>query len=59
MFRWMRKIRIGILHAKYHRQLRNAEVCRINKDIIKFQKYVYRAEDVWRKIVILTEKNKQ
>ena len=55
---WIRKIRIGILHARYHRILRKADNSRSNQDVLAFKKYVYQAEDVWRKIVILTEKMK-
>jgi hypothetical protein len=55
---WIRKIRIGILHARYHRILRKADTARSNQDVLAFKKYVYRAEDAWRKIVILTEKMK-
>ena len=59
MFKWFRNFRIAVLHATYHRNLRKAEICQFAKDIKGFQKYVYRAEDAWRKLVILTEKNKQ
>ena len=55
--RWI-KFRIGILHAAYHRNIKRANQYRIAHDVIKFKKYIYRAEDVWRKLVILTEKIK-
>lgn len=55
----IRKIRIGLLHAAYHRNMRKAETARSNQDILKFKKHVYAAEDAWRKLVILIEKNKQ
>ena len=29
------------------------------KDIEKFKKYVYQAEDAWRQVVLLTQKNKK
>lgn len=58
MINWIRKIRIGFLHAKYHRNIKKADDARIDLDIVKFKKYVYRAEDAWRRIVILTEKMK-
>ena len=58
MFNWFRKFRISILHAKYHRAMREADLARNDRDIIKFKKYIYEAEDAWRKIVILTEKSK-
>jgi len=53
------KLRIGILHAKYHRNLKNADKVRKQHNIVKFKRYVYRAEDAWRKLVILTEKLKK
>lgn len=55
---WFRKIRIAILHAKFHRNMKLAESARINKDIGKFKQHIYQAEDAWRKIVVLTEKSK-
>jgi len=58
MFKYLRKIRIGLLHAKYHRTLKKAQIARKQQDIVKFKKYIYRAEDVWKQIVILTNKNK-
>ena len=59
MLKWINNIRIGLLHAKYHRMIRSAEQSCENKDLIKFKKYVYRAEDAWRKMVILIEKQKE
>ncbi len=53
------QIQIGLLHATYHRNMRNMEISRHEENIIAFKKYAYRAEDAWRKIVILTEKMKQ
>lgn len=52
------KFRIAILHAKFHRTMKRADKARISKDILKFKKYVYIAEDAWRKLVILTFKIK-
>ena len=52
-------IRVGFLHAKYHRFMRKAIQAQEDKNLIKFKKYVYRAEDAWRKIVILIETKKQ
>jgi hypothetical protein len=52
------KIRIGILHAAYHRNMKRADDARTNHDIVSFKKYIYQAEDAWRKIVILTNKIK-
>lgn len=54
---WIR-FRIGLLHAKFHRNMKRAEIARGNQDVIKFKKYIYRAEDAWRKLVILSEKIK-
>lgn len=59
MRKLIQKIRIGLLHAEYHRNMRKAETARSNQDILKFKKHVYAAEDAWRKLVILIEKNKQ
>jgi len=53
------RIQIGFLHAAYHRCMRRADVERKARNIVEFKKYVYRAEDAWRKIVVLTEKIKQ
>jgi hypothetical protein len=56
--KWFRKLRIGFLHASYHRNMKRAETARVQQDILKFKKYIYRAEDAWKKLVILTEKTK-
>jgi hypothetical protein len=58
MLKTLIKIRIGLLHATYHRNMKKADSARVNHDIIAFRKYIYKAEDVWRKIVILTNKIK-
>jgi hypothetical protein len=47
-----------MLHATYHRNMKRAEAARKEQNIIEFKKYIYQAEDAWRKIVILTEKTK-
>jgi hypothetical protein len=52
------KIQIGILHAAYHRNMKKADDARSKQDIVAFKKYIYQAEDAWRKIVILTNKIK-
>lgn len=52
------RFRIAILHASYHRNMRRMETARSKHDIVEFKTYAYRAEDAWRKIVILTEKLK-
>jgi hypothetical protein len=38
--------------------MKRAEHARRKQDIVEFKKYIYQAEDAWRKIVILTEKQK-
>ena len=58
MIKWWYKFRINMLHATYHRNMKRAEAARKEQNIIKFKKYIYQAEDAWRKIVILTEKTK-
>ena len=50
------RFRIAILHAAYHRNMKHMEQSRKKHDIVEFKKYAYRAEDAWRKIVVLTEK---
>jgi hypothetical protein len=57
--RWVRNIRIGLLHATYHRNLKQAELAQQQRTIEAFRTYVYKAEDAWRKLVILQEKNKK
>ena len=59
MLKWINKIRIGFLHAKYHRKMRFAISASEDKDLKKFKKYVYQAEDAWRKMVIIIEKQKE
>jgi hypothetical protein len=58
MFKWLYKIRIGWHHAAYHRYMKRADQARQKQDIVEFKKYIYQAEDAWRKIIILTEKQK-
>ena len=55
---WLRKFRIAILHAKFHRNMKKAVKAREEQDILKFKKYIYQAEDAWKQIVILTEQTK-
>lgn len=52
------KVRIGFLHAAYHRNMKKADIARSKQDIVTFKKYIYRAEDAWRQLVILTQKIK-
>jgi len=58
MITFIIKIKIGLLHATYHRNMKRADKARESRDIINFKKYIYAAEDAWRKIVILTNKIK-
>ncbi len=58
MFKIIRTIRIGFLHATYHRNMKRAQIARTQQNVVKFKKYIYRAEDAWRKLVILLNKNK-
>lgn len=53
-----RKFQIGLYHAAYHKNMKKAEIARKSRDILQFKKYIYRAEDAWRKLVIITEKTK-
>jgi hypothetical protein len=59
MFKFISRIRIGLLHAKYHRNLKHADTARKSQNIVKFKKYIYAAEDAWRKIIIINEKYKK
>ena len=59
MLKWINNLRIGLLHAKYHRCMRRMEAAREQSDLVKFKKCVYKAEDAWRRMVILIEKQKQ
>lgn len=45
----------AIYHAAYHRNMRKAELAKTKKDLKAFRKYIYRAEDAWRKIIINKE----
>jgi len=58
MLKLFYKIRIGMLHATYHRNMKRADDARTNHDIVAFKKYIYQAEDAWRKIVIIKNKTK-
>lgn len=53
------KIRIGMYHATYHRNMKRAEDARENKDLKKFQTSIYRAEDAWRKLITLIVKQQE
>jgi hypothetical protein len=52
------KFKIALLHATYHRMMKKADKARVEQDILKFKKYIYKSEDAWRKLVILTHKLK-
>jgi hypothetical protein len=39
--------------------MRRIEAAREQSDLVKFKKCVYKAEDAWRRMVILIEKQKQ
>jgi hypothetical protein len=58
LINWYRRIQIAVYHAAYHRNLKRAQTARVKQDIIAFKRYIYRAEDAWRKVVVLTEKTK-
>jgi len=58
LINWYRRIQIAFYHAAYHRNLKRAQEARVKQDIIAFKQYIYRAEDAWRKVVVLTEKTK-
>jgi hypothetical protein len=38
--------------------MKYAEVARKKQDILQFKKYVYRAEDAWKRLVIIKQKMK-
>jgi len=58
MFKVIANIRIGLLHATFHRNMNRATAARKNHDIVKFKRYIYAAEDAWRKLVTIKEKYK-
>jgi hypothetical protein len=58
MLERINKFRVALLHAKYHRCIRKAESAMAKSDIQQFRKYIYRAEDAWKKIVIISNKTK-
>jgi hypothetical protein len=55
---WLRKFKIALLHAKFHRNMKKAIEAREEQNILEFKKYIYKAEDAWKQIVILTEQTK-
>tara|TARA_Y100000034_G_C6540141_1_gene232989 strand:- start:126 stop:311 length:186 start_codon:yes stop_codon:yes gene_type:complete len=56
--KFLDKIKLGFYHASYHRNLRCAKKCVETKDLVKFKKYVYRAEDAWKQVVLIQKKYK-
>lgn len=54
--KYLDKIKIGIYHAKYHKNLKKAEQAKNKQNINNFKKYVYRSEDAWKQIVIIKKK---
>jgi hypothetical protein len=54
--KWVLGIRIAIQHAAYHRNLKYAQLAKQNKNLVDFQKYIYKSEDAWRKVIIFLEK---
>lgn len=52
------KIKLALLHATFHRNMKRAEKARKQQNIAKFKRYIYAAEDAWRKLVTLKEKYK-
>lgn len=58
MFKWFYRFRIGILHAAFHKNLKRAENARRVSKYEVARAHIYKAEDFWKKIVILTEKLK-
>jgi len=53
------KIRIGVYHATYHRNMKRAQVAKDNSDLKKFQESIYQAEDAWRKLITLIVKQQE
>jgi len=37
MLKWINNIRIGLLHAKYHRYMRRIEAAREQSNLVKFK----------------------
>ena len=54
--KFLDKIRLGMYHASYHRNLKKANACVGTKNIVKFKKYVYKAEDAWKQVVLIQKK---
>ncbi len=50
------KIKSGMYHATYHRNYKRALKAKDAKNIHKFKNYIYKAEDAWRKVILITKK---
>ena len=57
--KFLDKIKLGFYHAAYHRNLRYADKCKKTKNLAKFKKYVYQAEDAWKHVVLIQKKYKE
>lgn len=51
-------MRIGFAHATFHRNLKKAMRAKEAGNLRKFKRCIYRAEDAWKRVVVLTEKRK-
>jgi hypothetical protein len=58
MIKVISKIKLALLHATFHRNMNCADKAREQQNIVKFKRYIYAAEDAWRKLVTLKEKHK-
>ena len=56
---WLDKIKSAIAHASYHRALRRAEDARKRKNLKIFKRYIYRAEDAWKRLAKIQNKYKK
>jgi hypothetical protein len=54
--KFLDKIRLGIYHASYHRNMKKAQKAQLKRDLVKFKKYVYKAEDAWKQVVNIKKK---
>jgi len=57
--KWFDKIFIALYHASYHRAMRRAIAAKDRKNLVIFKKYIYRAEDAWKKLATIQNKYKQ
>ena len=47
---------MGLYHATYHRNYKRALKAKDEKNIHKFKKYIYKSEDAWRKLILISKK---